>query len=68
MFKGSELPAWTIVSSNSLVNKRYLVSPYSVLAGMPAKDTGKKLKRMDIEGFIARHNWNITEGLKIFNC
>lgn len=68
VFKGSELPAWTIVSSNSLVNKRYLVSPYSVLAGMPAKDTGKKLKRMDIEGFITKQNWYITEGLKIFNC
>jgi len=43
-------------------------SPNSVLAGMPAKVTGKKIKRVDIEGFIARHNWNITEGLKIFNC
>lgn len=68
MLKGSNLPDWTIVSSNSLVNKKYLTPPYSVLAGMPAKDTGRKIKRVDIEGFIARHNWNITEGLKIFNC
>lgn len=68
VLKGSELPAWTIVSSNSLVNKRFLVSPYSVLAGIPAKDTGKKIKRMDIEGFITKQNWYITEGLKIFNC
>lgn len=68
ILKGSELPAWTIVSSNSLVNKRFLVSPYSVLAGIPAKDTGKKIKRMDIEGFITKQNWYITEGLKIFNC
>lgn len=68
VLKGSNLPDWTIVSSNSLVNKKYLTPPYSVLAGMPAKDTGRKIKRVDIEGFIARHNWNITEGLKIFNC
>lgn len=39
-----------------------------MLAGMPAEDTGKKIKRVDIEGFNAIHNWNITEGLKIFNC
>lgn len=68
VLKGSNLPDWTIVSSNSLVNKKYLTTPYSVLAGMPAKVTGKKIKRVDIEGFIARHNWNITEGLKVFNC
>ena len=68
MLKGSKLPDWTIVSSNSLVNKKYLTPPYSVLAGMPAKDTGRKIKRVDIEGYISRHGWNITEGLKIFNC
>lgn len=68
VLKGSQLSDWTIVSSNSLVNKEFHVSPYSVLAGTPARDTGKKIKRVDIDGLISRPNWNITEGLKTFNC
>ena len=45
-----------------------LPPPYSVLAGMPAKCIGKKIKRMDIANFLSKEDWNITEGLKIFNC
>ncbi len=68
ILKGSKLPDWTTVSSNSLVNKSYVTPPYSVLAGMPAKCIGKKIKRMDIANFLSKEDWNITEGLKIFNC
>lgn len=68
VLKGSELPAWTIVSSNSLVNRKYVSPPDTVLAGMPAKDIGKKIRRIDMEEYATRKNWYITKGLKIFNC
>lgn len=68
LLKGSELSDWSIVSSNSLVNKKHVTPPYTVLAGLPAKDTGKRMKRVDIDSFISMTDWNITEGLKIFNC
>lgn len=68
IMKGSTLPAWTIVSSNSLVNKRFGTPPYSLLAGTPAMCIGKRIKRMDIANLLSKEDWNITEGLKIFNC
>lgn len=68
ILKGSTLSDWSIVSSNSLVNKPHITPPYSILAGMPAKCIGRKIKRIDIANFIKKDSWNITEGLKIFNC
>lgn len=68
LLKGVVLPDWTTVSSNSLVNRKYLTPPSAVLAGVPAKDTGKKIRRMDIESFASIKDWYITEGLKVFNC
>lgn len=68
ILKGSSLPNWSIVSSNSLVNKSYTTPPYSVLAGVPAKCIEKKIKRVDIANFLSNEDWKITEGLKIFNC
>lgn len=66
--KGSNIPDWVTIAQMSLTNRIYEVPYYSILAGIPAKEINKKIKREDIE-IIQKlsPNWFITYGLKIFN-
>ena len=46
IMKGTELPAYTIVSSNTLLNRKYDIPKGTVLAGIPAKEIASGYARI----------------------
>ena len=66
--KGTRIPKFTTIAQSSLCNKEYNTSPYSVLAGIPAKSITKKLLRQDIALITElSDSWMITSGIRVFN-
>lgn len=66
--KGANVPSWNILAANSLVNKSFYTHHYAILAGIPAREISKQLKRCDIEQINQlTRDWKITCGLKLFN-
>ncbi len=65
--KGSIIPSWTTIAAFSLVNKKYSISEYSVIGGIPARYLGKKIKRQDME-YIEKLSdlFFITKGFRTF--
>lgn len=62
--KGTILPDYTIVGSNSLLNKNYSdIPPFSLLGGMPAKLIKTGLRRVfNIESEKMLNNWFLENG------
>ena len=66
IMKGSSIPDWCTLSTGSIANKAYEVGNYTVLAGIPAHPVGV-LMRKDHMYITRLHNWQITNGLHMFN-
>lgn len=65
--KGSILPPFCIVASNSLVNKQYELQDFSVIGGIPAKPLNIEIRNEDIWNNYQNKNFKITRGLSIFS-
>ena len=58
IMKRTELPAYTIVSSNTLLNRKYDVSKGAILAGIPAKEVASgyvRVKNFKLERELLNH-------------
>jgi acetyltransferase-like isoleucine patch superfamily enzyme len=66
ILKGTVLSDWCTVGANSLVIGQHNLPPYSLIAGSPAKDTGEKLLRKDLDELKSRTAFVITKGLATF--
>jgi len=66
ILKGTVLSDWCTVGANSLVIGQHNLPPYSLIAGSPAKDTGEKLLRKDLDELKSRADFVITKGLATF--
>lgn len=65
--KGSVIPSWTTIAAFSLVNKKYSISEYCIIGGIPARYLGKKIKRLDMEVIEKLSNqFFITKGFRTF--
>ncbi len=64
--KGSIIPDYVTIASNSLCNKEYTSQPFSILAGIPAKEIGKRLQRLDIDKTL-KDQGMITKDIRLFN-
>lgn len=66
--KGATISSWNIIAAYSFVNKSFKSGDYTILAGIPAKEKLKHLKRIDLEAINnSNKRWMITNGLHLFN-
>ena len=66
ILKGTNLPDWCTVGANSLVTSHIKASPYDLIAGIPANNTGRKIQRKDLSLLATNPNFIITKGLRVF--
>lgn len=66
ILKGTNVPDWCTIASNSMVKGNFHADKFSLIAGVPAKVTTHRIQRKDLSDIKDIENFVITKGLKVF--